>query len=154
MRKLRNSLLLLLLAGFCLPQTVIDPHVRRVGERLACKCGSCNNTVGNCPMLQCHYASPARDKIAEALARGETDDVIVAGFVKETGLRALPSPPAEGFNLLAWAMPFIAIMIGLGAIYLWVKRMRKPAPAPAAPVDSALRRKYEERIRKETADLE
>ena len=94
---------------------VQTPGVRRVGDRLACKCGTCNNTVGNCPMLECHYSHPARQRISKMLDQGMSDDAIVAVFVKEQGLSALAAPPAEGFNLLGWLMPFIALAGGLGS---------------------------------------
>ena len=68
MLKSRSRLLLSwLLAAVCLPQTstqLVTPEIRRVGDKLACKCGACNNTVATCPMLECHYSMPAREKIA------------------------------------------------------------------------------------------
>src|SRR5919199_1512585 len=92
MQRLRSSVLLLALAGVCLSQSpteLLTPAVRRVGDRLACKCGACNNTVGNCPMLECHYAHPARQRISNMQAGGTSDEAIVAAFVKEQGLSAL-----------------------------------------------------------------
>ncbi len=65
-------------------------------------------------MLHCHYSSPAREKIAGMLAAGMSDDQIVDSFVKGAGPQALTVPPAEGFNILAWVMPFAAIALGLG----------------------------------------
>ena len=123
-----------------------------MGDRLACKCGGCNNTVGNCPMLKCHYADPARQRIAKMLADGMTDDAIVAVFVKEEGLSALAVPPAEGFNLLGWVMPFIALVAGLGMIWMYIKRFRKPVDAVAPPLEPAVDKQYRERIEKELSD--
>lgn len=155
MRRLRSSILLLALAAVCLSQTpmqVQTPGVRRVGDRLACKCGSCNNTVGNCPMLECHSAHPARQRISKMLDQGMSDDAIVAVFVKEQGLSALAAPPAEGFNLLGWLMPFIALAGGLGVIWLYIKRFRKPVEALAPPLEPAVDQRYRERIEKELSD--
>src|SRR3954449_6248012 len=104
MLKSKGRLLLAVaLAGICLPQTatqLVTPEIRRVGDKLACKCGVCNNTVATCQMLECHYSLPARQKIAALQKKGESDETIVAGFVKENGISALASPPAEGFNIL------------------------------------------------------
>jgi cytochrome c-type biogenesis protein CcmH/NrfF len=154
MHRLRSSILLLLLAGVCLSQSptqLLTPAVRRVGDKLACKCGACNNTVGNCPMLECHYAHPARQRISTMLASGTSDETIVAAFVKEQGLSALSSPPAEGFSLLSWIMPFVAIAAGLGVIWLYIRRFRKPIPqtVPPAPDDS-----YRQRIEKEMSEFD
>lgn len=145
---------MLLLAAICLSQTpteVLTPAVRRVGDRLACKCGACNNTVGNCPMIECHYAYPARQRIAKMLAEGQSDEAIVAVFVKENGLSALAAPPAEGFNLLSWVMPFVAIGVGLGAIWLYIKRFRKPLPVAVAPPADP---RYRERIEKDLTEFD
>lgn len=101
--------------------------------------------------MQCHYASPVRDKIAKLQALGMGDDSIVDSIVKETGLQALSSPPASGFNLLAWVMPFIAILFGLGVIY-WFMRRPKFAAAPA--VDPLIMDRYHDRIEKDLAKLD
>ncbi|MBC7924203.1 MAG: cytochrome c-type biogenesis protein CcmH [Bryobacteraceae bacterium] len=140
--------LLFLLAGLSIPQTstttYVTPEIRRVGDKLACKCGSCNNTVATCQMLQCHYSSPAREKIAAALKAGSDDQSIVDGFVKEVGLAALAAPPASGFSLLSYLMPFAAILLGLAAILVYWKRFRKPASAPApAEISDRYRREIE-----------
>ena len=155
MRRFRNKLLLILLTGICLAQSGVDlvtPEIRRVGDKLACKCGSCASTVGNCPMLQCHYANPARQKIADAQKQGTPDDAIIAAFVKQEGLSALAAPPTEGFSLLGWLMPFIVIVLGLMLIWMYIRRFRKPvaAPAPAAPPDE----RYRDRIEKELSEIE
>ena len=67
MQKFKNSFLLLVLAAVCLPQTatqLVTPEIRRVGDKLACRCGVCNNTVATCQMLECHYSLPARQKFS------------------------------------------------------------------------------------------
>lgn len=157
MKQFKSSVLILALASICLPQTasqLVTPEIRRVGDRLACKCGACNNTVGTCQMLQCHYTHPARERIAEMQKTGLNDDQIVDTFVKERGLAALAAPPAEGFHLLGWTMPFVAIGLGLMAIWAYIKRFR-PRPAMVhsgaqtptserAPIDEKYRRRVEE----------
>ncbi|MCZ2152139.1 MAG: cytochrome c-type biogenesis protein CcmH [Bryobacterales bacterium] len=157
MRLSLNKLLLLVLAaGLCLAQSssqMLTPAVKRVGDRLACLCGACNNSVATCPMLGCHYSLPARERIAKMEAEGVSDDAIIADFVKREGLRALVAPPAEGFNLLSWVMPFVALALGLGVIVLYVRRFRKPA-IPDAPVDNAALDRYHEEIEKDLAKLE
>lgn len=133
MKKLRISLLWLLLAAMCLSQTASDmvtPEIRRVGDHLACLCGSCKNTVATCQMLGCHYSSPAREKIAEMQKAGKSDQEIIDDFVKREGIRALAVPPAEGFNILAWLMPGAVMFAGFGVIVWWIRRNRKPAAAP------------------------
>lgn len=149
---------MLVLAALCLAQGsvgLLTPDVKRVGMRLACLCGACNNTVGDCPMLECHYAKPAREKIAMMQAAGKGDDEIVASFVKERGLEALSAPPTSGFSGLAWIMPWVAVALGLGAIYLFIRRFSpKRAPAPVQELDPETLNRYRENIEKDLAKLD
>jgi cytochrome c-type biogenesis protein CcmH len=148
-------LLLILVAGICLAQSASDyvtPAIRRVGDKLACLCGSCKNTVATCQMLGCHYSSPAREKIKKMQEEGASDQAIIDSFVKEQGLRALAVPPAEGFNIMGWLAPPLAVAFGLGVIYLYIRRFRKPAPAPEIDTDSLDR--YHEQIEKDLAKLD
>jgi cytochrome c-type biogenesis protein CcmH len=107
-------------------------------------------------MLECHYSFPARQKIAAMQKEGKSDDTIVASFVQESGLSALATPPAEGFNLLGYLMPYIALGIGLVGIFFYVKRFRRrPGVAGDLPeVDPAMLARYQERIDKDMAKLE
>ena len=155
--KLNSRLLLgLALAGLCIPQTstqLVTPDIRRVGDKLACKCGACNNTVATCQMLECHYSLPARERIAEMQKAGASDDTIVSAFVKEGGLAALAAPPTEGFHLIAWIMPFVAVSLGLMAVFIWFKRFRtRTTDGPAEPPEIDPR--YQQRMDRELEELE
>lgn len=158
MFRLRSNLLLAVLMAACLAQEgsqLVTPDIRRVGQKLACLCGSCKNTVGNCPMLECHYAKPAREKIARMQAASKGDGEIVNAIVKEQGLQALSAPPAEGFSLLAWVLPFAALALGLYGLLLFMKRIRRGAAVQAAPeIDPAVLERYREAVEKETANLD
>jgi cytochrome c-type biogenesis protein CcmH/NrfF len=156
MPPLRTRLLLVLVAGLCLAQSSSDlltPAIRRVGDKLACLCGACKNTVATCQMLGCHYSSPARERIAKLQAEGMADGAIIDDFVKREGKRALATPPTEGFFLLGWIMPFAAIALGLMVIYFFIKRYQKPATTAVAVDQGALSR-YHDQIEKDLAKLE
>lgn len=154
MRRLRSAFALLLLAGLCLAQSasiMVDPDVRRVGMRLACLCGSCKNTVGDCQMIGCSYSSAARLRIKQMKAAGASDDEVVAKFVEKEGVRALAVPPARGFHLTAWIMPVVALLAGLAAIYAYIRYYyRRPAPGAGAAVSA----KYADLAGKDLAKLE
>jgi len=157
MSRWRSSFLVLLVTGISLAQTsdLLDPSVRRVGEKLACLCGGCKNSVGSCPMLGCHYATPKREQIAKMLAAGRSDQQIVDAQMRQEGLQALVTPPIEGFNSLMWVMPFVMIGVGLLAIWFFIKHMQAKRVAAGAPElhDEVLER-YHDQIEKETSKLE
>ncbi len=156
MRPWRNSLLPLVVTALCLGQSasqLMRPEIRRVGAHLACLCGNCKNTVGDCAMIGCHYSHPAREKIDKLLAEGKPDQAIVARFVKDEGRRALAMPPAEGFHLLAWVMPFVAIAFGLAGI-VWFVRTRLRRPGTAVALDDELVSRYRERMDRDLAKLD
>jgi len=104
-------------------------------------------------MLGCHYSAPAREKIHNAVAGGQSDDSIVAAFVKDQGIKALIVPPAEGFNVLAWWGPVIMILGGLAVIFFWIRRMKQPAAAPPV-LDSKVLERYQDSIEKDLAKLD
>ncbi|MCS6952804.1 MAG: cytochrome c-type biogenesis protein CcmH [Bryobacterales bacterium] len=155
MRRWKSSALIVVLAAAALSQTASQLQsdaVRRVGAHLACLCGACKNTVADCPMLECHFAKPARVRIAALQAQGKSDSEIIALFVAEHGKQVLAVPPAEGFNLLAWTMPFVAIAAGLALVWHFIQRFRKPPSVAAGQEDTLLR--YREEIEKDLARLD
>ncbi|HLJ18084.1 MAG TPA: cytochrome c-type biogenesis protein CcmH [Bryobacteraceae bacterium] len=163
MRQWKNNLLIAALvvacaAPFCIGQDgdfqLITPPIQRVGSRLACLCGVCKNTVGDCAMLACEYCAPTRAKIAKWQTEGKSDDQIVAMVVKERGLQALSSPPSSGFSLLAWWMPVAALGLGLIVVTMVIRRfLRKPASSSTS-LDPALLNAYHDRIEKDLAKLD
>jgi cytochrome c-type biogenesis protein CcmH len=150
--------LLFVVAGLSIPQTsttYLTPDIKRVGDKLACKCGSCNNTVATCQMLACHYTGPAREKIAAMQKEGASDQAVIDNFIKEVGIAALASPPAEGFNLLGWVMPFAALLLGLIPIFVYMKRFRRqPAPGSDSPPVPVIDEKYRKKIEADMAELD
>ncbi len=89
------------------------------------------------------------------IAKGMSRAQIIAFYRRQYGEKVLSAPTTEGFNLLAWTMPFIALALGGGAMVLAVGRWRsnppagpsdsKPGVAPAS-FDPELRRKLEKEL--------
>jgi len=124
------------------PTSYLTPDVARVGDRLACRCGGCRNTVGNCPMLHCHSADPKRQRIHEMQSKGMNDDAIVGAFVQEEGVVALSSPPSGSLGgFITWVMPGVVLLIGF-FIYMRFVRGNRQAPAPISVEDQALLDRY------------
>jgi cytochrome c-type biogenesis protein CcmH len=159
-RNKRKLSLLLLIVGISIAQTPdssLTPAVARVGSKLACLCGTCRNTVSTCPMLHCHYSEPGRERINKMAQEGKSDEEIIQAFVRETGIQALAVPPATGFNLLVWIMPWVAIALGLLVITWFVRRYtaRRAVQAPAGTeMDPEVLSRYRENIEKDLSTLE
>lgn len=157
MRRLKTLGLLTLLATLSIAQNPMDflsPEIKRVGMKLACLCGSCRNSVGDCSMIACSYSFPARQKIKQYQTMGASDQNVIGRFIKEQGKQALAVPEAEGFGLLTWLMPGFAIALGLIAIFVSIKRFRAPLPAPALALPQDEMAKYESNAARELDRME
>jgi cytochrome c-type biogenesis protein CcmH/NrfF len=121
-----------------------------VSEKLICQC-SCQMILGVCNHENCPSAIPMRKEIEKRILEGASDAQIVEEMVKTYGLKVLSSPPASGFNLAAWLMPGIALILGLaGAVFFmrtWSSRRSPSAPEPVSDND-------DRRIEKELKDWE
>ena len=91
---------------------------------LTCQC-SCGLTVHNCNHLQCGFAIPAKEQIAEQLEQGQSREAILASFVSRYGEKVLSAPTATGFNLAAWVTPFLVVLIGAVSIGFLARRWAK-----------------------------
>lgn len=131
------------------------PTVAQVTQGLTCQCG-CGLTVANCNHPQCGFSVPVRAEVQAMIDRGMGHQQIIAFYRHKFGEKVLSAPTAEGFNLLAWVMPFAAIGLGGGLIALllgkWraVRRAAGPESSPqagAAAFDPALRRRLEDELK-------
>jgi len=97
---------------------------------------------------------PTRIEIDRMIGNGMGRAQIIAYYRHKYGEKVLSAPTTEGFNLLAWTMPFIALVVGGGLIVLAFGRWRSappplPAgstPAPAPSFDPELRRRLEREL--------
>jgi cytochrome c-type biogenesis protein CcmH len=134
------------------PTSYMSADVLRVGDKLACRCGGCRNTVGNCPMLHCDSSDPMRHRIYAMQAKGMSDKAIVDKIVREEGIVALASPPAEGFGpVLTWVMPGVALLIGFWIYSMYVRRNRKE-PEPLNAMDRAVIDRFHVQIERELGE--
>jgi len=103
-----------------------------IEEALTCQCG-CGLTVHSCNHLQCPSAIPLKAEIASQLALGKTRPEVLAYFADTYGEKILSAPTTTGFNLVAWVMPFLAVLVAAIAIVAFARRWRPRPPVPAAP---------------------
>ena len=62
------------------------------------------------------FSVSIRNKAAEMVREGYSDQEIRNFFVKRYGEWILRTPPKEGFNLLLWILPIGAILFGMGMV--------------------------------------
>src|SRR5574337_180921 len=84
------------------------------------RCPVCQNlSVADSPS---EMATQMREVIHEKLKNGESPDQIRNYFVSRYGEWILLSPARQGFNWLAWLLPFVAILGGGVVIGLTIRR--------------------------------
>ena len=134
---------------------VAKDSLQSVSEALTCQCG-CGLTVANCNHPQCEFSVPVREQIEKMLGKGMGRAQIIALFRAKYGEKILSAPTTEGFNLLAWVMPFAALLAGCGIVFAFVGRWHKQGAEPERPAesrgegggfDAELRRRLERDIR-------
>jgi cytochrome c-type biogenesis protein CcmH len=90
-----------------------------------------------------------KEEVAQHLDSGKNTEEVLAAFVEKYGVGILSSPPASGFNLTAWLMPFVALAAGAFMVIYFARtfRSRWSQAAPAAgKADTA---KYHDRLEDE-----
>lgn len=105
------------------------------------RCPTCNTPldVSSAPI-----ALRMKEFIRVRAEQGQTEQQIKDALVAEFGREVLATPPKEGFDLVAWVVPGIAVAIGLAAIPVitrrWARRGSRPAPAGADATPEELER--------------
>jgi cytochrome c-type biogenesis protein CcmH len=142
---------------FSLPtfaQATVNPT--EVEESLTCQC-SCGLTVHSCNHLQCSFAVPAKQTIAEQVGQGVAKETILQSFVAKYGEKVLSAPTTVGFNLAAWITPFLALIVGgiaVGLVSLRWSRQRAQQAAAEKPVAEPQNDQYRDRLKKELERFE
>jgi cytochrome c-type biogenesis protein CcmH/NrfF len=107
-------------------------------------CGTALNLSG------APQADRERAFIRRQIAAGRTKDEIKDALVAQYGDQVLAEPPKSGFDLTAWLVPVVAILLAALAIALGLRRWRRAAgggPPPAAgdrPLDPADAKRLDE----------
>jgi len=107
-----------------------DARFNSLGHRVMCTCG-CGQVLLECNHVGCQSSDKMRNQLLAALEKGgDSDDLILQGFVQEYGPTVIAAPTTTGFNRVAWIMPFVALALGITFV-IYVVRAWKNKPAPA-----------------------
>lgn len=124
-----------------------DDDVNRVAKQLYCPV--CENIpLDVCPTQACEQW---RATIREKLIAGWNEQQIKDYFAVQYGERVLAEPPAQGFSLLVWLIPPLAVLAGAGVWWRFIRRAAKTAevvPAPLARATDPYIAKIEEELKR------
>ncbi len=100
---------------------VTKEQVKGVSGDLVCYCGCANKVVATCG---CGTADQIEADIRGQLEAGKSKEQIIAAYVAQHGEQGLATPIPRGFNVTAWIMPIVVIMVGGVVIRTVVVRWR------------------------------
>jgi cytochrome c-type biogenesis protein CcmH len=130
-----------------------EARFNALGHRMMCVCG-CNQILLECNHVGCNYSDRMRGELLAALDRGDSDDLTLQSFVQKYGATVIAAPTTQGFNRVAWIMPFVALALGMLTVVMVVRAWRgRPAPALAdgiRPVPGAELDHFREQAQRET----
>ena len=107
-------------------QASLEEQARSIDSSLICPvCPS--ETIDQ---SQVELARQMRELVREKLAEGWSRGQIAQYFVDIYGESVLAAPPKEGFNLIAWVVPFAAVGAGFLLLFFVVRAMRKQRDVP------------------------
>jgi cytochrome c-type biogenesis protein CcmH len=98
---------------------------------LLCVCG-CNQILLECNHVGCSYSTRMRDELTAAVTRGDSDNGVLQWFIQTYGTTVLPAPTNTGFDRMAWVMPYLGLIVGIGAVVIITRTWRNRPPGPPA----------------------
>ena len=129
-----------------------ENEVTQVSKQLYCPL--CTGVrLDNCDLPLCDQM---RDMIRRKLGAGETQEDIKAYFVDQYGQTVLGVPPKRGGMILAWALPFVVVLVAGGWVYRVAQRRtgQREAGDAESTLPQPLPAKYVERLERELKQFE
>ena len=146
------ALLVLLLNVMILVGAGDSTRVDRLGHRMMCACG-CNQILLECNHVGCTYSDRMRGELVAAVDNGKNDTDVLQFFVEKYGTTVLAAPTRTGFDRVAWLMPGLALLLGVGlvifAVRSWKTRLPE-APESGPALSPAELDRFRAQARKET----
>lgn len=143
----------LLSLGMTPDRKVTWDDVLRVTDNIVCNCGCPPTVVSAC---SCGRAGEMNREVQSLLEQGKSDEEIYDYYVAQFGPSILAFPKAEGFNLVGWILPFVAL--GIGALVVVAAYHQLKAKAGSDPSKTVARNplqpEVQQRIRRTLADLD
>ncbi len=151
----KYGLLLLLVGSFsAFAQTASQQQSlqpRDITSKLLCPCGCDSMLLSSC---FCGTSQALHADIQDQIDAGQTAEQITAGLVAQYGKEMWAAPPAEGFDVVAWIMPGVIILVLL-VIFVWLikSQLMRRRPEPSAH-ETAQADKYLQKIQEDLKNYE
>ncbi|HVJ07907.1 MAG TPA: cytochrome c-type biogenesis protein CcmH [Acidisarcina sp.] len=124
-----------------------------LGHRMICSCG-CNQVLLECNHVGCPASEGMRNELMAGIDRGDSDNLILQSFVQKYGPTVLAAPSSQGFNRVAWIMPFAVLLLGMFATVLLVRKWKlRTVDMPHVPATPGFER-VRDRIRHDTDEFQ
>lgn len=120
-----------------------------IGNKVYCMCG-CAVPLNICADPQCSSKAEMHQIVRTDLREGKTEPAVLQNLVAVYGEKVLASPPPRGFNLTAWILPGLGLILGLFLVVAVMRRWRRPAfeaATPAPTVNHDVRATVEEKMK-------
>lgn len=141
--------LLVVLGVFTMGSADTAARYNDLGHKIMCTCG-CNEILLECNHMGCEASAKMTAELRADIAGGLSDNGVLTAFQDEYGPTALAAPWLTRFNIVAWVVPPLLLILGLVGTFFLVKKWRLRV-APMPPVaDDPTSRDLRERIRRET----
>ena len=142
-------------AGRALPPITAadnDAGIQAIEKQLKCSCG-CGLDIYTCRTtdFSCTYSPGLHKQVVSLAEQGKSAQEILDAFVAQFGQQVLMAPPKRGFNLAAYFVPSLAIVVAAVFLVRVLRRWTRAgtvAVAEAAPPADATPAELE-RLRRE-----
>jgi cytochrome c-type biogenesis protein CcmH len=130
---LRGAAILALALAMAAPALAQEPQATLPDIEDEVMCPVCGTTLELASESQ--QAVRERELVRTLIAEGRTKEEIKDALVAEFGEEVLALPDDEGFDLVAWLVPGLAIVAAGVAIFVGLRRWRAATPTPEEPVE-------------------
>jgi cytochrome c-type biogenesis protein CcmH/NrfF len=123
----RRKTLLLCVASVCTLALSVSvtgqDRAKQIGGKFMCMC-NCNQVLTQCNHVGCTTSTAMLKELDQAVARGDSEDVITQAFVQEFGTKVYAEPPKSGLSLVAWVLPSVYLVGGTLLVVFIISRWR------------------------------
>jgi cytochrome c-type biogenesis protein CcmH len=141
--------LVVLLAVFTMGSADNAVRYNDLGHKMMCVC-SCGQILIECNHLGCPDSDRELAELRTALSHGDGDTTILEAFQAKYGATVLAAPMLTKFNLVAWFVPPVVLLIGIAATIALVRKWRlRTVEMPVVPTTATFQT-ARDRIRRET----